>query len=257
MSATPLFSDDLIEAVVADRPLGPAHASLVTFARSVRALGEGPAPRPSAELAALLEHGLDTAAEATGVPEGPTAARAAGWAARVAGLGIVAKVALGSSLAAAGVGAAGAAGVLPAPANDTVRHAIESVTPVEFDDGGAGSDRPAPSSTAPAGDEGDGTDPTVGNDATGADHPSGGSAVEEPPGQSGETGLTQANETPAAPHAPDSTPAVTSPGATAPSTIPTQGPPDQPGQGGASGSVPSTVPAARGDHADDQRLIAP
>ena len=40
--------------------------------------------------------------------------------------------------------------------------------------------------------------------------------------QSGDTGLTRANETPAEPHAPDTTPA-----ATAPSTVPTHGPPDE------------------------------
>jgi hypothetical protein len=44
----------------------------------------------------------------------------------------VAKLGLGTSLAAAGVAGAGVAGVLPAAANDAVRGAIEVVTPVEF-----------------------------------------------------------------------------------------------------------------------------
>ena len=96
-------------------------------------------------------------------------------------------------------------------------------------------------------------EPTIADDTTGADHRPDPGAVDEPPGQSGDTGLTRADETPAAPHAPDSTPAATTPAATAPGTIPPTGPPDQAdqdGQGGAPESAPSTVPAPRGDRAD-------
>ena len=271
MAATRFLPDDVIEAIVHDQPVDPVHGPLVAFARTVRSLGDGPAPRPSSELAALLEHGLDpgtvspngddgddaATVEVVADPPRSAAATAAALAGKAAGFGIVAKVALGTALAAAGVGAAGAAGLLPSAANDAVRHAIESVSPIEFDDhdDAPGSDDPAPAS--PGSSESPGTsggaaergEPTIADDATGAEHRPDPGAVDEPPGQSGETGLTRANQTPAAPHAPDSTPAATTPAATAPSTIPPQGPPAGTGQGGAPESVPSTVPA-REDHAD-------
>jgi len=254
MAATRFLPDDVIEAIVHDQPVDPAHGSLVAFARSVRSLGDGPAPRASNELAALLEHGLDPDVVS---PNGSTPAKAAVLAGKVAGLGVVAKVALGTALAAAGVGAAGAAGVLPSTANEAVRHAIESVSPIEFDDhdDAPASDDPAPGSTGSSespgtsGGAAEGDEPTIADDTTGADHRPDPAAVDEPPGQSGETGLTRANETPAAPHAPDSTPAATTPAATAPSTIPPKGPPADTGQGGAPESAPSTVPA-RGSRAD-------
>jgi hypothetical protein len=269
MAATRFLPDDVIEAIVHDQPVDPVHGPLVAFARSVRSLGDGPAPRPSSELAALLEHGLDAGivspngddaatAEVAADPPRSAAATAAALAGKAAGFGIVAKVALGTALAAAGVGAAGAAGVLPSAASEAVRHAIESVSPIEFDDhdDAPGSDDPAPASSGSSespGTSGGATEsdePTIADDTTGAEHRPDPGAVDEPPGQSGETGLTRADETPAAPHAPDETPAATTPAATAPSTIPPQGPPAGTGQGGAPESVPSTVPTASGDHAD-------
>ncbi len=65
----------------------------------------------------------------------------------------------------------------------------------------------------------------IADDAPGAARRSGPGVDGEAPGQSGETGLTRANQTPAAPHAPD----------VPPSTVPargddsTPGPPDHPG----------------------------
>ena len=58
--------------------------------------------------------------------------RVAGLTGKVAGLGLVAKLGLGTSLAAAGVAGAGAAGVMPTAANNAVRGAIEVVSPLEF-----------------------------------------------------------------------------------------------------------------------------
>jgi hypothetical protein len=262
MAATRFLRDDVIEAIVHDRPVDPVYASLVAFARSVRALGDGPAPRASEELVALLEHGLGaTIVSPNGAdawmadPSRSVPATVAGVAGRVAGLGVVAKVALGTAVAAAGVGAAGAAGVLPAAAGEAVRHAIEAVSPIDFGghDDDPGATDPAPGSTGTSGDTTGSDEPTIADDTTGADHRPDPGAVDEPPGQSGDTGLTRADETPAAPHAPDSTPAATTPAATAPGTIPPTGPPDQAdqdGQGGAPESAPSTVPAPRGDRAD-------
>jgi hypothetical protein len=254
MDATRLLPDDVIEAIVLGEPVGPAHGSLAAFARVVRDVGDGPVPRASDELAELLAHGLDpsasvsapTPADPPRSAPGPAPRRLTAVAARVAGLGIVAKVALGSSLAAAGVGAAGAAGVLPAAANETVRDVIESVSPLEFVDRGGGGG--ATTTSTPPGTGRD--EPTVDDDVTGADHRPGSGVVDESPGRSGETGPARADETPAASHGPDSTPAATTPAATAPSTVPSLGPPDEPGQGQAPGSDPSTVPAARENRAE-------
>jgi hypothetical protein len=148
---------------------------------------------------------------------------------------------------------AGAAGVLPDSANDTVRHAIEAVSPVDFgrastdEHGPAKTGSPSPDTTAVPGGSTSGS--TIADGASSADHRPDSSAVDVPPGQSDDTGLTRANETPAAPHAPDTTP-TTAPDPTPSSTTPS-GPPDDPGHANPSGSAPSTVPAAYGDRAGD------
>lgn len=288
MSATGFLSDDVIEAIVHDRPVDPSWATLAAFTRQVRALGDGPAPRPSSELAALL--GRTTAADAgtdvdlvstarlpvvamvdrpgpateptdvagahrsngSSAPTGPTQPTGSLERPGTVGAGRrrIAKVVLGVAVATAGVAGAGAVGILPAAANDAVRSAIEAVTPVHFADrsdaptnaGDHGSDAPT------SDDHGSGGTTTIDDGATGADHRPDPSAAGEPPGQSGDTGLTRANETPAEPHAPDTTPT-----ATAPSTVPASGPPDTTGHG-APESVPSTVPVRGGptdDHSPD------
>jgi hypothetical protein len=268
MTPASLVPDDVIEAIVDDRPVEPSYAHLATFAREVRALGDGPAPVPSGELAVLLRRGPTTAESGLEAPDPtvrpirPVGPRRRRLVAKVAGFGLVAKVGLGASVAAASVAGAGAAGVLPEGANDAVRHAIEAVSPVQFEGDSTG-ERPSTTS-APGSPEttdateapeatdttgtGAGTGSTIAGGPSSADHRPGSSAVDEPPGQSGDTGLTRANETPAAPHAPDTTP-TTRPHPTPSSTTPT-GPPGNPGQG-SSGSAPSTVPAAYGDRAGD------
>jgi hypothetical protein len=136
------LDDADVEAILGGGPVDVRLDRLATFTRLVRtALLDVPHPVPSDDLARILRG------------EGPVAAGAAGAAgagaggrvdrrrrrgvlvARAAGLGLVAKVVLGASAAAACVTGAGAAGVLPGSANDTVRNAIETVTPVEFDHG--------------------------------------------------------------------------------------------------------------------------
>jgi hypothetical protein len=288
MSAIGFLPDDVIEAIVDDHPVDPSWAAVTTFVAQLRASGDGPAPRPSRELAALLAGSTaldgalaDTAPllvvtrpvdpdsravltrldgaprsnarngsikrttptrpsrpiDLTGTREGP--------ALRVAGRRRVAKVALGVSLAAA-VAGAGTVDILPAAANDAVRSAIEAVTPVRFSDPGEhpkGPDdrEPASPGSTSTDDDGSGERPTIADEATGSDHRPDPAAVDEPPGLSGDTGLTRAYETPAEPHAPGTTPA-----ATTPSTVPITDPPDEPGQGQPPGSVPSTVPTPQG-----------
>jgi hypothetical protein len=270
MRAPRIIPGDVIEAIVQDQPVDPIYAPVVAFARHVRAVGDGPAPRPSNELAALLEgrtkpdlgsaDALDRLA-AAGPGEGSgrnhrrtgqrLTTRATGVTTKVAGLGLVAKIGLGTSLAAASVAGAGAAGVLPAAANDTVRDAIEAVSPVHLfdasDEPTSSDDRDPSDRTGTSESDGDeaGDGPAIADDAPGADHRPDPAVDDEPPGQSGDTGLTRANETPAAPHAPDTTPA-----ATAPSTIPAHGPPADPGPADPAQSASSTVPTD-GGRADD------
>jgi len=74
--------------------------------------------------------------------------------------------------------------------------------------------------------------------------------ADEPPGQSGETGLTRANQTPGAEHAPD-TPGAASADA---GNSAEQGDPDGDGEPGTTGeggrpeTTPSTVPDPAGEH---------
>lgn len=132
MEAIRYFQDDVVEAIVRGDPVPDSYAPLATFAEQVRELGDAPAPHPSPELAALFA--TDLVAAHGGRPDG---SRLSGEGevdappSRVAGLGRVAKLSLGTSLVAAGVLGAGIAGVLPAAANDAVRGAIEVVSPVE------------------------------------------------------------------------------------------------------------------------------
>ena len=263
MRATRVIPDHVIEAIVDDQPVDATFAQLVAFAGHVRAVGDGPVPRPSEELVALLEGRIKpvlgtadaphllAATTRSGALTGPATKRLASFASKVAGLGLAAKIGLGTSLAAASIAGAGAAGVLPAAANDTVRHAIDAVSPIELF---GASDEPASAEDgvrpdAAGENEGDDTGEGHGtaDDAPGADSGADPAVADEPPGQSGETGLTRANQTPAEPHAPDTTPA-----ATAPSTIPPKGSPAEPGQPNPPRSAPSTVPP-HGDQADDHR----
>jgi hypothetical protein len=259
MRASRIIPDDVIEAIVRDQPVDSSFAPLVAFARQVRALGDAPVPRPSSELAALLEgraqpdlgsvDDVGTLGEASSGGRSernrrmPGIRTLAGVTSKVASLGLVAKIGLGTSLAAAGVASAGTAGVLPASANHAVRDAIEVVSPVEFSEPGDSEapDRFGERVSSDATGESDGEKGVDGreiaDDAPGADHRPDPAVADEAPGQSGETGLTQANETPAAPHAPDKPP----------NTTPPQGGPadpgsDNPGQPNAPGSVASTVP---------------
>lgn len=260
MTPSRVITDDVIEAMLRHEPVDPAFAQLAAFARHVPAVGDRPVPRPSDELVAMFEGRVrpvpgpaDAPEVATAVasPDVPAAERArpgtprlASLASKVAGLGLVAKIGLGTSLAAASVAGGGAAGVLPPAANDTVRDAIEAVTPVEFtdpDDGPRPSGDRAPSvpSTGPGGTdghEGDGDEPAIDDDAPAAGHGSGPAGTDGSPARPGATSTSATTPAPAGPGVPASTPA-----ATAPSTIP-PAPPSTTGQGGPPPTIPSTVP---------------
>jgi hypothetical protein len=234
MEAARHIHDDVIEAIIRGEPVPGVHEPVVAFARQVRAIGEGPVPAPSAELAALL-------GGRSGRNRMPGIDRAAGITGKVAGLSLVAKLGLGTSLAAAGVAGAGAAGVMPTAANNAVRGAIEVVSPLEFSphDDDTPTDNFGNRVSADATGESDGVNGVEGrqiaDDAPGAVHRPDPGAVDESLGQSGDPGLARANDTPAAPHAPDSLPPAASEGDPDGDGVPGQ---DQ----GTGSSVPSTVP---------------
>jgi hypothetical protein len=234
--------DETVEAIVRGRPVDARFDVWVAFARQVRtAAVDLPGPGPSDELAAILRGDIEITQERDPMDVG----RIASVAAKVATLG-VAKVVLGATLAAASVTGAGAAGVLPGPAGDAVRSAIETVTPVHFDDrdrhpdGDGDGDRPdgfgdEVSDDATGESDGDnGVDGrTISEEAPGSEHrPDQAGSPEDGPGRPDSTGLDRADETPAAPHAPDT---------------------PEPGAGGGGGGdagppepVPSTVPSPPG-----------
>jgi hypothetical protein len=165
-------------------------------------------------------------------------------ASKLISLGLTAKIGLGVTVATAGVAGAGAAGVLPAQANERARDAIEAVTPVEFDEpaGDHGGDNFGGVVSSDATGESDGEPGVDGSEisemAPGAQHrpvdPGQAPAQAGAPGDV--AGLDQATETPAAAHVPDDTGAPegrsTAPATPAapPSTVPeTGGRPDAPG----------------------------
>jgi hypothetical protein len=141
--------DMLLDGVAIDPRLVP----LVRVVDEARTAAGGPPPSPTPELAAVLT-GLVVADDALSpgagraaalarrcAPPAPTTAAMRRGVGRVAGrlraMGVAAKAAVGLALVGAGTAAAGATGVLPDPAVDAVRHAIEVVTPFELPDAGA------------------------------------------------------------------------------------------------------------------------
>jgi hypothetical protein len=130
MARLRLLDDDTIEALVRGDDVDRDFAHLAGFARQVCDVGDGPAPTMSPALARLIDQAARAPAHSTGKQRRGTRRRAT--VAKVAGLGIVAKLGIGVSAAAAGVAGAGVAGVLPAGADHAVRRAVEVITPLEL-----------------------------------------------------------------------------------------------------------------------------
>jgi hypothetical protein len=144
------MDDDIVEAIFSDEPVDDTFAPLVAFTRSVRAVGERAAPRPTRELAELLEGIQPTGTRPVAVSPATTGPAATGrsrlskrryrvpvgiaaLAGKVASLGLAGKLGLGVAGAAVGGVAAGATGVAPAPVNDAVQSAITTATPINID----------------------------------------------------------------------------------------------------------------------------
>ena len=131
---------------------------------------------PSAALATLLAAD-DPIEPVRPVPAGP-ARRKNMLVAKLAGLGLAAKVALGAGVAAAAVTTAGATGVLPAPAQHGVAVAVNAISPLEFPDldgkvkvaADDSSDVTLPTTTLPGDDGVGGDDDAAGDDAEAKDN---------------------------------------------------------------------------------------
>jgi len=134
---------------------------LAPFAAEVRFAVSGPPPAPSPALAVVLDAGFShpsekgdlpvtagsnvhgPAPQAAGLPKWkeerdmPVTGVLAGLLAKIGGLGTAAKAAVAGATAVATMGlAGGAAGILPAPAQDVVAAAVNATSPFEFPDGG-------------------------------------------------------------------------------------------------------------------------
>ncbi len=99
--------------------------ALAAFAEDLRIVASGPAPEPRPGLVAVMRQGA--------VPiESPTAGRSKKMLVKTLLGTLAAKTALGLGVAAASVTAAGAAGVLPGPAQDVVSSVVSAATPFEL-----------------------------------------------------------------------------------------------------------------------------
>ena len=174
--------------------------------------------------------------------------------AKAAGLGLVAKIGVTTTAAAAGVIGAGAAGVLPGDADRVVRDAIEVVTPVEFTDSGdlddgPGRGRPGEGEPAPTTDSGDVDDgPGRGRPGRGEPEPTAdpadpvSSGVPSVPGEHGD------RVSPDATGESDGEPGVDGPAVAEQAPGAEHRPAEPPGASG--GTPPSTVPPAAGGRDD-------
>lgn len=122
----------------------------------------------------------------------------------IAGLSVAAKATFGVTMAAASVTAAGAAGALPAPAQNAVSAAVEAVTPFSFPDKANDKADFGGKVSTDARDGGvDGKEVSEDAKQNGEANRADGAGQPTDPGQNG---LDKANTTPAAGHVPTSVP---------------------------------------------------
>ncbi|HVL05605.1 MAG TPA: hypothetical protein VM388_06430 [Acidimicrobiales bacterium] len=251
MPVRPL-DDRALEALLNGAPSAQSGLDwLLPFVEELEKASQEPAPVVRPALALLLKEGFtpangtgsamapaSAAPAATGpapaaLPPAPSTERAVvrpilrGAVARVAGLGLLAKAGMGLSLAAASTTAAGAAGVLPDPAQHAVAKVVGAATPFNFPDKAsdkAEKGRTVSTDATGVGDGGAGVDgravsdaaKTTPGSATTGPLPTGGTpgnGVRVGP-DTGATGLDRANQTPAAGHVPTSVPGSEDPPAT-------------------------------------------
>ena len=267
----PPLDDRALEALLSGVPSAQSGFDwLVPFVEDLEKASQEPAPVVRPALALLLKEGFSpaigvqpaaTSPAPAAMPPAPRTQRAVGRPvlrgalSRVAGLGLLAKAGLGFSLVAASTTAAGAAGVLPGPAQHAVAKVVGAATPFSFPDKAsdkADHGRTVSTDATGAGDGVAGVDGKAVSDAakttpgtpgiesipTGTGNGTGNGVG---PSQTGATGLDRANETPAAGQVPTSLPARGGPPAT-PASKANDGP-ETPNTTPAVGKPPVSVPA--------------
>lgn len=125
------ISDDEAEALLRGDAAGvsPELAALAESLSEFRAAAFEPTAQPSAALLARLE--ADAPVPAGAVSRQKRVRKMVSW---FTGLGILAKIILGSTVAAAAVAGAGAAGVLPGGAQDAFNNVVSVVSPTTDDE---------------------------------------------------------------------------------------------------------------------------
>lgn len=227
---SPIFLDDAqTEALLRGEAATPAHelAGVSAFILEMRACASQPPPAPSPALAALLRQGtqaqpVGTVGAAPGRRGGESRLRR--WPRRVA------VTALGLAVGVTGAVGAGAAGLLPGPAERFVAGVVETLTPLHLpgDRPKAGDrriDEPRDPVAGQAGSDktGVGPGPAASNGAPGVTT---GAGAGSPPGPSAGTGGSAGEGGPPRPGSPEpgiaggsgggSGPAVTAPSVTTP-----------------------------------------
>jgi hypothetical protein len=277
----PNLDERALDALLSGAPAAQSGFDwLVPFVEDLGGAASTAAPVVKPALAALLTQGFSTekgdlpataasnvtgpAPQAAGLPKWRKkkmliSELLAGLATKLAGLGLVAKAGLGLTLAAASTTAAGAAGVLPSPAQHAVATVVDAATPFTFpnganvktnfgatvstdatgaSDGVPGVNGKAVSDAAKDKAHTDGSTPTT----TDTVAPGTSTAVGA---NNGATGLDRANQTPAAGHVPTSVPAATgtpvAPGSQASNGLSTAN--STPAAGHVPSSVPPVTPA--------------
>ena len=263
----PPLDDRALEALLSGAPAQSGFDWLVPFVEDLEKASQEPAPVVSPVLALLLKEGFTPASGVlpaapgpapAAMPPAPRAERAVvrpvlrGALGRVAGLGLLAKAGLGFGLVAASTTAAGAAGVLPGPAQHAVAKVVSAATPFSFPDkasdkadhGRNVSTDATGASDGVAGVDGkavsDAAKTTPGNGSTPAGTTPNGTGVG--PSDTGATGLDRANETPAAGNVPTSVPGRSGPPATPGKSAGPETPKTRPAASNAPASVPTSPP---------------
>ena len=169
----PLRDVDL-DALVADGDPDDLAHHIARFVAAVEAAGDGDPPVPSPALARLMAwrpSEVDDTATAPRIPQviALDAARRGSRSPatrRAAAVALMAKVALGMSVATTAVAGAGAFHVLPGTPGTAVRKAIESVTPIDLGESPEGPDDVGRRATT-SGQAGDGPSTTPGGASSG------------------------------------------------------------------------------------------
>lgn len=241
--------DDDLDSLVDDGDAADLACHIARFVTAVEATGEGDPPAPSPALARLMTWrpsevgGTETAPSPQVIALHASRRARSHVTRRAAAVALMAKVALGLSVATTAVAGAGVFHVLPGTPGTAVRKAIESVTPINLGESpqspdGVGRRGATPGDDGTSTTGGGATGGTLGPEPTGDDQRGGGDQGSGDEGDQGSEGLRGTSKT----TAPVETPAPSPDDAQGGGPEDGATPPDEPP--GATVSPPSTDPGA-------------